>query len=77
MMKYQLPLPRGSIKLVVINLTYTCMRGFADIFRVCSLRTIKNHLKTFLLINLQKTKTCPKLNIAARAIGFNTKILAN
>ena len=38
-------------------------RFVVDLFRICSLHIInRNHSNTFLLINLQKAKTCPKVN---------------
>ena len=35
----------------------------------------RNHSNTFLLINLQKTKSCPKSNNAARAACANIRLL--
>ena len=45
-----------------------CFESLLDL-RVYSLHIRRNHSNTILLINLQKTKTCPKQNIAARAIS--------
>ena len=43
------------------------LRRFVDPLRACSLKIIsRNHTNMFLLINLQKTITCPKQIIAAR-----------
>ena len=45
------------------------LRRFVDLFRDCPLCIIgRNQSNTFSLINLQKTKTPPKYNIAARTI---------
>ena len=49
---------------------------FLIINRVCSLHNIsRNHSKPFLLINLEKAKTCPKWNTVARAISPDMLIL--
>ena len=43
------------------NLGWFLLRRFVDLSRVCSLHTIsRNQNNTFLLINMQKTKTCSK-----------------
>ena len=50
------------------NVRWFLLRGFADLVRVCSLHIIsRNYPNKFLLIRMQKTKTCPKWNITARA----------
>ena len=36
----------------------------------------RNHSNTFSLINLQKTKTCPKKNTAAKSICSDVRVLA-
>ena len=41
------------------NLGWFLLKRFEDLSRVCSLHTIsRNRCNTFLLINMQKTKTC-------------------
>ena len=43
------------------NAGWFLLRRFIDLVRVCSLHiTSRNHSNTLLLINSQKTKTCPK-----------------
>ena len=52
--------------LFLIKISLECFqprRFVVDLFRICSLHIInRNHSNTFLLINLQKAKTCPKGN---------------
>ena len=43
------------------------VKRFVDLFATCYIIS-RNHSNTFSLINLQKTKTYPKQNTAARAI---------
>ena len=43
------------------NVGWFLLRRFADLVRVCYLHIIsRKHSSTLLLVNLQKTKTCPK-----------------
>ena len=49
-------------------------KKFIDLFRVCYI-IIRNHCNTFLLIKVQKTKTCSKLNTAAKAICSDVRLL--
>ena len=52
------------------------IKKVVNLIRVSSLHTIsRNHSNTFLLINLQNTKTWPKENIAARTISSDLKVL--
>ena len=52
------------------------LRRFGDLVRVYSLHIIsRNNSNTFLLINMQKTKTCAKQNIGERAICSDSRIL--
>ena len=56
--------------------TFPSLLRFADLVRVHSLHIIsRNHSNTFLLINMQKTRTCAKQNIGTRAICSDTRIL--
>ena len=58
------------------NLGKLLLKVVVDLVRVCPLQIIgRNHSKKFLLINLQKRKTCPKWSIAVRVISSNVKIL--
>ena len=58
------------------NFGWFLLKRVVVFYKVCSLHIIsRNHSNTFLLINLQKGKTCPKENIAARAICSNISIL--
>ena len=41
------------------NVEWFLLKRFVDLFRVCYIIS-RSHSNTFLLINLQKTKTCPK-----------------
>ena len=52
------------------------LKRFVVLSWVCSLFLFsRNHSNTFLWINLQKTKTCPKLNTAARTICSDARIV--
>ena len=52
------------------------IKKVVNLIRVSSLHIIsRNHSNTFLLINLQNTKTWPKENIAARTISSDLKVL--
>ena len=58
------------------NVGWFLLKRFADMVRKCYLHIIcRNHSNTILLINLQKTKTCPKQNTAVKAIRSDIRIL--
>ena len=58
------------------NVGWVLLRSVVDLAKVCSLNIIsRNHSNLFLLIKIQKTKTCPKKNIATRAVCPDTKML--
>ena len=42
------------------NVGWFLLKMFVDIPRVCSLHNSRNYCNTFILIHLQKRKTCPK-----------------
>ena len=47
--------------LVTTNVGWFLLRRFVDLLNICPLDIIsRNHSNTFLLINPQKTKSCPK-----------------
>ena len=48
---------------------WSLLKAFVDLLRVCYLDIIsRNHSNALLLINLQKTKSCPRQSTAAKAI---------
>ena len=54
----------------MVSTKWVCRSGQSIFFTYFS----RNHFNTFLLINKQKTKTCLKQNIVAKAISSATKI---
>ena len=58
------------------NLGLLLLKRFVDLVRLCYLHIIsRNRSNTLLLINVQKTKTCPTRSTAAKVICSGIRIL--
>ena len=65
-----------SVPLIKSNVGWFLLKRFVDLVIVRFLHMIsRSHSNTLLLMDVQKTKSCPKYTTAARAISSDIKIL--